>query len=236
MPTPVHGKYCVLEIYVIDTWLKLLCGTDITFNMTHETIYKTGPNSGLWRQKVLGLSEWNASVTGLTMVDVTADTLTFFYTLQESVWGFTKTIRLTFQDEDGVAKQISGDAVITSHDINGPVEDFSNGVIVFEGTGAISIASIPALIVGPKDVYSDYWQTVNGNNYIQGASFIQSYQLGINDTILEVDMEGMQFDVVVGTPVNRECKFDSGNGRITFPADLIFDGNQRVFVEFKRPI
>jgi len=237
MSSVVQGKNTVLELYIIDTWYPLLCATDMTFSVTQEIVLKTGPNSGAWREKTTRLSEWSASVTGLTKIENSAESLTFFHTLQESVRLVTQTVRLTFEDDEGNGKQITGEAVIVSNDINGPETDFSNATINFEGTGAYEMDVIEPPTPLAIDIFSDYWQTVNGNDYISGASTLLSYSLGVTDEILEVDVEGVQYDVITsGTPINRECIFDSSIGRITFRAGLVFDGSERVFVEFKRTI
>lgn len=244
MASPVHGRNAIIEMWVTDTWYPILCGTDMNLHVEQETILKTGPNSGTWRERIARISQWSASVTGLTKIDNSAESLTWFWAVQESVRLVTQYLRFTFEDEQGGGKQITGYALITSNDITGPAADFSNATITFEGTGELVIAVIepPALVT--VNYYSDYWATTNGLNYISGASsgtspaavaFGGAFTLGATDVILVVTLEGIQYDVILtGTPVGRECKFTSGNGRITFPSDIIFDGSQRVWVEFKR--
>jgi predicted secreted protein len=237
MSNPVHGSFGTLELWITDAWFAVLCGVDFTLQVNQETIYKTGPTSGTWRERVSRLSEWSASVTGLTMVENSATVVTFFYALQDAVRLKKQLIRLTYKDIDGNGKQITGDAYVVSNEINGPVTEFSTATILLEGTGLLNIGAITPPTPITITTYSDYWVTVNGQDYISGASAIYGFTLGATDTILEVDIEGVEYDLTTGAILNRMCKFTSGTGRITFEAGaVLFTGTERVFVEFKRTV
>lgn len=239
MSSPVLGRLAVLEIWIDDAFFPVLCGTDLSLHLQQEVILKTGPNSGAWREKTTRLSEWNASVTGLTKIENSSESVTFFWTLQESVRLTTQLIRLTFQDEDGGGKQVKGYAVIVSQDINGPATDFSTASIVFEGTGHLEIDEIEGPIESEVSVLSDWWETVNGNNYIDGASTGNfdgtNYTLGASDRILDVAVNGEHFNQQLsGTVLNGHFEFISGSNKIQFEAGLIFTGSEEVFVIWDR--
>jgi hypothetical protein len=235
MPEVIHGSDVVIEMLVDDEYFPILCGTDCTFSRTPEFIPVTSAGSGLFRDFLQRREEWTMSVTGCTKVE--NDTvLTFFYMLQTSVRRAAQTIRITFTDDEGSAKQISGSAFIGQMSINGPQGDFSQGSIEFRGTGAYEIITIEPPTVVEYDILSDWWETESGENFIDGASAIYGYSLQNTDEILVVAMEGNVFYLTNGTPGSGQCQFTTSPARITFASDMVFDGNQRVFVEFKRPV
>ena len=241
MAEAIHGKDVIIELLIDADYYPILCGTDCSFSRTPEFIPITGPESGLFREFMVRREEWSMSVSGLTKV-ANAATLSFFYMLQTSVRRTQQTVRMTFEDAAGAAKQITGSVYIGQLDINGPATEFSSASIELKGTGGYTIEDVEPPVVTEYEYFSDYWQTVNGQNYISGASSGEytgvAYTLGATDIPMLVDVEGTSYNLVTGTPTagERECRFTTSPQRITFPADLIFDGTQRVFVMFKRPI
>lgn len=105
----------------------------------------------------------------------------------------------------------------------------SDFLLVVETKGDTIQVSTPANQLD-SGVKSDYWNTTAGQNYISGTSAVKGYSL-INKTILIVMREGIQYNVVSGTPGNKECTYDSSTGKITFATN--FNSNETVFVEFK---
>ncbi len=85
-------------------------------------------------------------------------------------------------------------------------------------------------------IKSDWWNTNNSEAFISGASTGNQdgtqYTLTSDDIVLLVFNEDSVFNVVAGSPGNRECQLDLGNGKILF--GIMFDGSQRVQVLFKR--
>lgn len=239
MAEAIHGSNAIIEMYVTDDYYPILCGTDCSFSRTPEFIPITSTTSGLFREFMVRREEWSMSVSGLTKI-ANATTLTFFYALQTSVRRVKQLVRITFTDSDGASKQITGNVLIGQMDINGPFGDFSQCSIELKGTGAYIIEDTEPPAVATSGIFADYWQTVNGQNYITGASSGEydgtNYTLLFTDTILGVDVEGTGFDLVSGTPTagTRECQFLDSPVRIVFPADLIFDGSQRIYVLFQR--
>ena len=117
---------------------------------------------------------------------------------------------------------------------------YNQSSLVIRVSGGIDFDVIIDPPSGDFDILSDYWQGPNSQNYISGAtpSEVYTYTLEATDTPILVDLEGTQFDLVSSTPAagKRECKFSTSPVRITFPSDIIFDGTQRIYVMFKRPV
>lgn len=246
MAEPIFGSGVIVEMLVGASYEPILCGLDCVFTRTPELIETTNPTSGGFKDFAVRREEWGVTVSGLTKVANNA-ALTFFYMLQTSIRRLKQAIRITFTDIDGADIQISGNVLIGQESISGPSTDFAQCNIELKGSGPFVIADVTPPTENEFAILSDWWPTVNGNNYIDGASSGQSdsaidnggpFTLLLTDTILEVDMEGTEFDPVTGTPTvgRREFKFQTSPALILFPSDLIFDGSQRVYVEFKRPV
>ena len=238
MAEAVLGRDVIVEMLYDAIYYPILCGTDCEFVRTPEFIEKTTTTSGLFREFAVRREEWSVSVSGVTKVENDA-ALTFFYMLQNGVRRVQQTIRITFTDIDGDDKQISGNVLIGTSSISGPYSDFANCSIELKGTGAFVISAVTPPDPSALEEYSDYWATTNGLSYVSvqsSASAVYGYTLVDGDTILEVDVEGTQYDLVTGTPTDgrRECKYNTTTNRLEFPSDLVFDGNQRVFILFQR--
>lgn len=238
MAQPIFGTGMILEMFITDQWYPILCATDCAYNRRAEFIEKTGPNSGLFREYAVRIEEWDMSASGLTKITNSSEALTFFYMLQTSVRRTEQQVRITFTDDEGGSKQITGNALIGDSTITGPATDWANCSIQLKGTGAFTISEVDPPSETEYTYLSDYWVVGNGNNYISGASAVHGYTLISTDIPLEVDWEGLGYELVSGTPATgaRECRFTTSPVRITFPADLISTGVQRVFVFFKRVI
>lgn len=230
----VFGNNVIVEMFVTDDYYPVLCATDCEFRRTPEIIEKTTTTSGLFKEFAIRREEWEISVSGLTKIE-NDTSLSFFYMLQSSVRRQLQDIRITFEDNDGNNKQIQGDMLIGEESISASAIDFANGSIFFKGSGEFSITAVSDPPPGTVDIFSDYWIPSNGNNYVDGNSVVYSYLLGAGDELLEVDVEGTQFDIITsGSPGNRQCKLNTTTYVLYFATDQIFDGTQKVYIEFKR--
>lgn len=230
----ILAKDCLMELLVSDTWYPILCQSEMKFHLTQEVILKTGPASGLFREKTTRFAEANATATGLTAIN-NGVTISAFYLLQESVRTKTQTIRLTYTDKAGVSTEINGDAIIVDTDIGATVGDFCTATIDFQFSGSFDIQDVSSPS-GPQDEDADTWETTAGQNYISGLS--TGWRTGVQKTlvgkeILEVDREGMQYDFIGNnvTPGNRQCSWDTTLNRLVFETD--FNPGETVFVIFR---
>ena len=246
MAEPVFGTGVIVEMLVDANYEPILCGMDCVFTRTPELIETTNPTSGGFKDFSIRREEWDVTVSGLTKIANNA-ALTFFYMLQTSVRRLKQAIRITFTDIDGANVQITGNVLIGRESISGPSTDFAQCSIEMKGSGPFIISGVLPPVEIEYEILSDWWGTNNGDSFIAGSSSGESpaavlnggpFNLGAGDVILEVDVEGTEFELISsGTPGNRECKFNSGLGQVSFdPVNMIFDGSQRVYVEWKRPI
>lgn len=235
----IEGKNVTVELFVGDTWYPVLCAKDMTLTIRQDVVLKTGPNSGTWRERVARINEWTLSVTGITPVVSTVDSLSFFHTVTEAIRMAPQRIRVVFEDQNGDTKQIDGNALIVANEISASFGSFANAKVDFEGSGPLQISDVELPVSPEIEVLSDWWLAQSGNNYVDGQSTGETtgvqYTLGNSDEILHVAVEGATFYVIqAGTPLDLQCRFTPSNGRIAFKNDFVFSGGEKVFVIFKR--
>ncbi len=219
-----------------------MCAINFELEVEQEMIEKTGPNSPGYREVVPSLSTWRASITGLTPIVNDDDHISWFYLLQDAVRRYRQRIQLDWYDDSESPQQarFTGYCYIRLNGISNSAADFSTASIEFIGDGAFQL-DLPFegefRPVANLAELSDWWQSVDGDNFIEGLSTGNTdgtqYTLSdSSDRILNVTVEGNTFYLVSGTPGNGECKFIGD--KIEFASDLIFDGNQRIGVNWER--
>lgn len=234
---PIHGTDILLSMKIGASFIPVLCAIDMTYTCSQEVVLATSASTGKWRQKRLrGLSEWSVSLTGLTKIDNTDGQVSFFYLLQENIRGSEQLIQIMFEDADGNTQILEGTVIIPELSINGNVSSFADVSVLFEGTGAVEITEAVSGGGGESgesdlcdDLFSDTWVMAEGESSISGAG--QEGRSFAGHEILEVDVEGMQYDYKSGTPGNREFGYDGTNISFEIPAP---EGGQKVFVMWKQ--
>ena len=229
MSEPVHGTHCILSMWDTDQYYPVLCGTDTTYVCTPEMIERTGPSSGPARQWFRRIEEHRSSVTGLTKVE--NDTaLTFWYLLQTAKRRESQLFKQTFADADGNFKSITGQALIGTQSINGPVDEFSTATIeiLWDGEPSMDVIAPPSTGVVQDPLYI---AVVDGEISV---SHILLEQTGVE--ILQVRRNGRSQVPTSGTPGNDEFKFvgGAGNGDIFTDVNVPYvSGEQPIYVLYK---
>lgn len=224
MSTPAYGENCTLSIKVADVYYPILCGTDLSYTRTPEFIEKTGPTSGFSREYVVRIEDWAASVSGLTMIE-NGSTISFFYILQEAVRRAVQDIKLHFEDQDGNYKEITGQALIGTMNISGPVTNFSNATIELRGTGDFEMDVIPP----PAAAVENYIDIP----IVEDEISVQDNVL-IGKTVLQVRRNGGSLTMTTGTPGNLEYKFDTATGEVFTDVNVPYvAGEQPIYVLYR---
>lgn len=228
----IQGKDVNVEALVDGVYITIGCAVSISFEFENELIAKTDVNAGLNRKKRVRMSDSRGSVQGLTMIDNTATRLTAFHFLQEAVRRSEQTMRFVFMGENDT-RYITGlflvQALSLTGDHGGP--GFSEFDLRLEGTGGITIGTVDSGSesgLGCPDIDSDTWVMDEGESSVSGAGLQGKSFVG--KQILEVDVEGLQYDYKDGAPGNREYAYDGTN--ISFETQAP-EGGQRVFVIWK---
>lgn len=229
MAEPVFGTNCILSMWVTDQYYPVLCGTDTTYVCTPEMIERTGPTSGPARQWFRRLEEHKSTVTGLTKIDNDA-TLTFWYMLQTGIRREAQLFKQTFADAAGNFKSLTGNALIGTQSINGPVNEFSTASIEIFWDGEPTMDVIPPPSQG---IVQDplYISIVDG---AISVSNVLLEQTGVE--ILQVRRNGLSLTPTTGTPGNQEFRFTGGAGNGTIETDVnvpYVAGEQPIYVLYK---
>lgn len=231
----VLGKNVIIELLVSGTYYPVFCGKNMEFVQQQELVEVTSINSAVAREYESGMTTASLSISGVTILDNTDSRIAITYLMQESIRRVAQTLRIRMIDDTGATIQIGFNALITSNTLSRTFGAYSQSSTALTVTGGISITPVTPPPPATVNVLSDYWIPTNGNNYLDGTSVVNSYNLGATDTILGVAVEGTEFDLIAsGTVGNRQCKFNTSTFIILFASDQIFDGTQRVFVLFKR--
>jgi hypothetical protein len=230
----IFGKDVNVEALVNGVYVTIGCATTISFEFENELIARTDVNAGLNRKKRVRLSDSRGSVQGLTMIENTSTRLTAFHFLQEAVRRSEQDMRFVFMSEDGDSRVIAGkflvQALSLTGDHSGP--GFSEFDLRLEGTGGITIGTVDSpgddSGLGCPDMDSDTWVMEEGQTSISGLG--QEGKSFAGREILEVDVEGLQYDYKDGAPGNREYAYNGTEISVEIPAP---EGGQRVFVIWK---
>lgn len=234
MSAAIYGNGGSVEVKIAGNYFPFGCFTSFAFNFNNELILKTDVNAGLFRKRRVRISDCSASVSGLTTLenDTSASSLHF---LQEGVRRTEQDLRFTFTDQDGVSKQIQGIFLVENVTITGAADDFSECDIVFQGTGGVTVSTVdesPSSDL-PDNLSWDWWETTPGGTSITGPGHYGRSFAGLPaEDIIEVDREGLQYDLSDGAPVGREAFYDSVD-TIEFDPDNPFIEGTRVFVIWK---
>lgn len=245
MSNRILSNNVIIELDILGVYYPVFCGKTMEFVQAQELIEVTSVNSATGREYEPGLTTGNLSITGVSIIDNSGGRVSLPY-LMGSALRAVQNMRIRLTDDDGTTLQISFQAIITANTLSRAVGTYSNSSVTMTVTGGVTVGPVDPPAPIEIDVYSDTWATVNGQNYVDGASTGTSpsavanggaFTLGATDTVLEVKVEGTEFDVITsGAPGNRQCKFNTSTFVVTFATDMIFDGTQKVFIEWKRTL
>lgn len=235
------GKKGFAEIFITDSWFPIFCFKRCLLRVEVEPIEKTSIASGRDREFTTGLTSGRFSVFGVTELDNLDGNISIMYFLQNL--SSVHSLRINMTDQDGTSKEITFDAIVNISELDINITEWSQSVLDFIITGEVDYGDLQSPPTPETEtVYSAWWQTINGQNYIDGASTTQNseatpYTLGTSDRVLEVYVEGDAKYYRATTPVDsRDYRFIPATNRIEFLNDLVFDGNQRVLVIFERTL
>lgn len=224
----VRGDNVVCYRVIDGVEYEIGCGVSCQFTFTNEIIGKTTVNSGGFREKRVRMSDWSGTVSGVVKTGSADSVLGPFYFLQEGVRRTEGDYVFKFIDDDDSLKTIECTGVIEEITMSGNVGEYASWDLNLTGTGGFEITttSVPAP-ESADQVDSDWWSTTAGQTYISGSSYNAKSLAG--KELLEVWREGVQYDIVTGTPSGRQCKFTSGTGRVDFDTSLPFNSGETVF-------
>ena len=231
----IQGKNIGGYMKVSGVYYPIFCGKSLTFSLTQDILETTNVSSGNFRDYEAGMSDASMEIGGVSLLSNTGGRLSVNYLMQQSVRRIKQEFKITQTDDDGGILLFTFTGLIVSTSFDKTIPGFSQSSLSVKVCGPLVIDAIVAPGTTTETIYSDWWVFTLAATSIGGASSVQSYNL-IGVTILEVDREGVQHDIItVGTPVNRQVKHNNATGTLTFSASIPSNG-ETVFVLFKRVV
>lgn len=237
MSNVVLGKDVSVLCVTEEGTIAIGCATNSTFEFSNELILKTDRNAGSFRKKRVRISDCRGQVSGLVTVASTSTRLSAMYFLQEAIRRTELSLIFLYTDEAGLERQLAGTFLVQAVSVTHDVSAFAEFDLSFEGTGGITMGApdSPGEFTCPR-VYSDWWETVEGETTITGPGTSGKSFEGHN--MIEVDREGLQFDYTTGTPGDRSYASNGTDPTAETPGtfgDTItfrdgFNPGERVFV------
>lgn len=243
MGNKVQSKNILVYLKIDATYYNIFCGQGMTWRYSQEVLETTSVNSGSSREYIAGMGTATLNVSGVHVLDNTESRISWNYLQTLAIRRAVNEWKILQTDDDGdfVIYEFSG--VISDGGFSKSIPGYSKSDVNIQVTGDVTQTSVAPPPSGDYDYFSDSWATVNGQNYISGASTGEynlgtTYTLAATDIILDVVVEQMPFYSVTGTPTDGEPEFEFSTSpvRINFPSSMVFDGSQKVFVMWKRPI
>jgi len=240
MGNTVQGKNILAKMKVDATYYNVFCGKSLTFTLDQDELETTTVNSGTMREYIAGIGNAVLEISGVTVLDNTGSRIAITYLQAQSIRQQVQDWQILMTDDDGDQISYTFQGIIRSTSFNKSIPGYSQSNVSIRVSGEITIDPVAPPPSGDFEVFADYWTTTNGQNYISGASTGNTdgtnYTLADDDEILAVWVEDMPMYEVTGTPTagQPEYKYNTSTDRLE--TGVTFDGAQKVYVQFKRPI
>lgn len=211
----IYGSDVLLEALQDGTYIPFACATALEFSYDSELIERAGVGLGSFKGFVSGMGEWGLTLSSVTHVLPTTTMYTVFDTLIESLRRSGLNIRLSFEDNDGNLKVITGHVLIPHTGIASPVDGFSEDTIEMKGDGSFAISTT---LITPVPNNNDVQDPIDYTS-ISGGETSLTYPALIGRTIIYFGVDGVDKEVIaVGVPTDKQVKFDSSTGTLSFSA------------------
>jgi hypothetical protein len=229
----VQGKNIKGFMKVDALYYNIFCGQTLSFGLEQDELETSTVGNGSMRTYDAGFGNAMMEVGGVTILDNSESRIAITYLQQQSIrqqiqdWS----IELTDDNNNIVTYLFRG--IIRSSNFDKSIPGFSKSAVSIRVSGNITMTTVAPPIGSNEITYSDWWNMAAGETKISGTSTQLSYNL-IGCTVLEVDREGTQYDIVTsGTPGNRQAKHNNTTGDVDFDTANPSVG-ETVFVLFRR--
>jgi len=227
----VQGKNIKAQMKVDGLYYDIFCGQTCSFSLEQDELETSTKGSGTLRTYVAGTGSALFEVGGVTVSDNNENRIAITYLQQQSVRAQIQSWAVTFDDDNGDTVTYLFDGIIrsSSFDKSG-VTGFSKSSVSIRVSGDFVMTTVAPPPGVSEILYSDWWVMTAGATSITGTSSVHGYTL-TGKTILEVDREGIQHDLITsGTPGNRQARHSTSS--------ILFDPTnpslgETVFVLFK---
>lgn len=217
----VKGKRIVCAMIVGGNAYPIFCAKTAELVLEQDVVEVTSVNSGSDREYEPGMASQSLNCTGIHILDNTGSKISANY-LRSPIRKVAQAFRITQTDDDGNVYVENFTGIIERVSISRDVAGYAQSAVDIKIIGATSSTTV--LPPNPDGTGRIYLSTTPGAHTVSNAILS-------GKTILEVELEGVGYDVVSGTPITRQCNFSGTT--ITFEATLAFDTGAIVFVLYQ---
>lgn len=199
----------------------IFCAKTAEFVLEQDLVEVTSVNSGADREYEPGMSVQTLNCTGIHILDNTGSKISANY-LRSPIRRVAQSFRITQTDDDGGVYVENFTGIIKRVSISRDVPGYAQSSVDITIIGATSSTTV--LPPNPDGTGAIYISTTPGAHAVTNGILS-------GKTILEVELEGVGYDVVSGTPATRQCNFSGTT--ITFEATVSFDPGATVYVLYQ---
>lgn len=217
----VKGKNIVVSMNLSGIYYPMFCAKTAELVLDQDEIEVTSVNSGFDREYEPGMSSQTLNCTGIHILDNTGSRISANY-LRTNIRRVVQAVRVTQTDDDGNVYVDNFSAIIKRVSISRDTAGYAQSAVDLRITGTVSSTTV--IPPNPDGIGVIYKSTTPGANTVSDAILS-------GKTIIEVEREGIEFDLIVGTPVNRQVAFSGTT--LTFDAANPFNTGETVKVIYQ---
>lgn len=206
----IKGKDIVVYTFLNGIWKMFACARTASFNVSTSMVEISTSGAGDYAAFLPQKHSFTGSIDGLINLDDATLRLSDFRALQLS-----KTKLLMRFERTSLTSEVYSSEVyfyITNSSDSGSYADVATFSIELQGTGAITeiFTPLPTPTLVPKMNRLEY-TGVGGE-----VSFTNAILIGVDVVAINKDGIGNSKIILSGTPLNKEAKFDTVTGTITW--------------------
>jgi hypothetical protein len=220
----VKGDNCIVLIYNSGMWKNYVCARDCSLDTQTDMIETSVSGAGKYATFEPTKNSFSGTMGGLISLNVAnALTLPELRALQLS---HTKLLmRFTRTDDNANVYTDECYFYITGVQDSGPFGDLASFSVSLRGTGGITQIFVPT--PQTQGIVNRYEYTGTGMEY----GFTEPLLIGKN--VIEANKDGIGNSKLIlsGTPVNKECLFDSTTGAVTWA--IPFEAGEEAYLLYQ---
>jgi hypothetical protein len=225
----IEGQNVLLRAKLGGDYIPFACATSVDFYYDTELIEKATVGMYGFKSWISGMGEWGMTLNTVTYVQPTTESYTVFDTLLDSLRKIGLFIELSFEDNDGNLKTITGHVLIPHTGITSPVDGFSEDTIEFKGDGAFAINTE---LITPDTADTEVKTPIDFT--AAGGETSLTYPELIGATLLYVGRDGTGKEVIQSDdPNDKQVKFISTTGTIFFAASDPLGPGEWILILYK---
>jgi len=211
----IEGKNVILRALKGVDMVPFACATSLEFYYDTEMIEKSTVSSAGFTEWAGGMGTWGLTLGTVTHI-LKPGYYTVFDTLLDALRKLGLLIELSFDDEAGNIKTITGTVLIPHTGLSAGVDGFSEDDVEMIGSGGFTLNT--TLFTPDQTEYEvqryPYTSSVGGETSVGNAILI-------NREILSVEIDGVGKELILaGDPTDKQAKYVQGTGTILLPYPL----------------